>query len=238
LEKVKLSLVCPAYHDEKNIGPLVARALDALSPACGEVEIIIVEDGSPDGTARAADELAGRHPEVTALHHERNLGHGAALATGIRAARHPVIALMDGDGQYDPGDITGMLDMLGRCDLVQGRRPAYPNGRTRFLLSRLYNVCLRAMFGTPFRDLGCSLKVLKREVTESAWPESSGIFMQGELVLRAHFAGFRVEEMDVKCALRESGRSSSISVSNATTLLRDMLRLRAQLRGPGNTGGE
>ena len=233
MEKTGLSLICPVYYDENNIGPLVARSMDVLKPVCGELEILIVDDGSPDGSGRMADELSVLYKEVTALHHEQNLGHGAALKTGIRASRMPALALMDGDGQYDPADLPPMLELLDEYHLVQGRRPVYPNGRLRLAISRIYNMSARTLFNVPFTDLGCSLKVFKRETVGNDLPEGDGIFMQGELVLRAHFRGLKIREMDVSCFPRESGRSSSVTLKNTALLLRDMLRLRGKLGRAG-----
>ncbi len=230
LTELALSLIFPAYYDENNIGPLVERSLETLAGLCDELEIIIVEDGSPDGTGRVADSLAARHHEVTAVHHEKNRGHGAALKTGIANCSKPIIAFMDGDGQYDPVDLRLMLDLLEDADLVQGRRRVYPNGMKRLLISRFYNLCIRSIFSVPFKDLGCSIKVFRREVAQKCMPEPDGIFAQGELVLRAHYAGFRVVEAPANCYPRKSGRSSSMSPGNVQLLLRDMSRLRSKLR--------
>lgn len=235
MSDISLSLVFPAYHDEGNIGPLVERSLGALSGACAELEIIIVEDGSPDGTGRVADELAARYGGVAAVHHENNLGHGAALKTGIASSSCPVIAFMDGDGQYEPADLLPMLRLLDGADLVQGRRRLYPNGMKRRLISKLYNYSARLLFGVPFSDLGCSIKLFRREVAETCMPAPDGIFAQGELVIRAFHSGYRVAEAVVECYPRMHGRSSSMKPANVWSLLRDMALLRRRL-GPARTG--
>ncbi len=230
MEKPAVSLICPAYHDEKNIGPLVRRCVDVLRPVCREFEIVIVEDGSPDATGRAADELAAELTEVAALHHPRNLGHGAALGTGLRNAVHPVIAFMDGDGQYEPADLPVLLAKLGEYDLVQGRRTKYPNGVPRAVLSKIYNLAVRAAFGAPFSDLGCSIKVFKRDILKKAMPVSDGIFMQGELVVRAFKSGYRVGEEDVSCYPRLSGKSHSLALKNVARMVVEMKRLSDSLK--------
>ncbi len=229
MEKPAVSLVCPAYHDERNIGPLVRRCVEILRPHCSEFEIIIVEDGSPDGTGAAADRLAVEFPEVSAVHHKRNLGHGAALKSGMKRARMPLIALMDGDAQYEPADLLTMTARIGEFDLVQGRRPKYPNGFLRSCLSRLYNIVVRLVFGAPFSDLGCSIKVFRREALEKALPNSDGIFAQGEFVIRARAAGFKVGEQDVACYPRPSGRSHSLLPKNVLRMLLELIRLRLDL---------
>jgi glycosyltransferase involved in cell wall biosynthesis len=234
LEAQKLSLICPAYYDESNIGPLVRRCIVVLRALSPEFEIIIVEDGSPDATGRAADELAAEFPEVTALHHPRNLGHGAVLKTGVKNAKFPVIAFMDGDGQYDPGDFPAMLALLDGCHVVQGRRIDYPNGRLRALLSLLYNIAVRSLFRAPFRDLGCSIKMFRREILEKATPNSDGIFAQGELVLRAHLAGFEVREAKVKCYPRRTGRSHSMTYNNVLKMIAEVRGFKSALEAERN----
>ena len=225
-----VSLICPAYYDEANIGPLVRRSLDALRPICGRLEVVIVEDGSPDDTGRVVDELAGEYSEVVVLHHAKNRGHGAALKTGLKKSTMPYIAFMDGDGQYEPADLVDMISRLDGADFVQGRRVSYPNGSLRLLLSRIYNAVVRTIFGVPFRDLGCSIKVFKRSVIEKVWPESDGIFAQGELVLKARRAGFMVVEADVECYARKSGVSSSMAPKNVARMIRDILKLKAEFK--------
>jgi len=236
LEKPAVSLICPAYDDEKNIGPLVRRCVESLGQACREFEILIVEDGSPDATGHEADELAAEFPEVAALHHPRNLGQGAALRTGVINAKHPVIAFMDGDGQYEPADLPLLLAKLGGYDLVQGRRRKYPNGVPRAVLSKIYNLAVRAAFGAPFSDIGCSIKVFKREILEKAMPKSDGIFMQGELVVRAYKSGFRVCEADVSCYPRLTGKSHSLALKNVAKMAIEVKRLSEDLKSEAVRG--
>lgn len=225
-----ISVVCPAYYDEKNIGPLVKRCLKVLPWHFEDFEIIVVEDGSPDGTGEEIDRLAAEDSRVKAMHHETNLGHGAALKTGIRVARFELVALMDGDGQYDPLDLPAMAAMLENADLVQGRRVSYPNGHVRYVVSKVYNIVARVLLKSQFKDLGCSIKVMERSVAELIAPECPGIFMQGELVLRAAAAGYRVCEADVMCYPRRYGKSTSLALKNVLPMGKDMLRLFAESR--------
>lgn len=225
-----ISVVCPAYYDEKNIGPLVKRCLKVLPWHFDEFEIIIVEDGSPDDTGAEIDRLAAEDSRVRTFHHGTNLGHGAALKTGIRESRFEIVALMDGDGQYDPLDLPAMAAMLGDADLVQGRRVSYPNGRVRYFISKTYNLVARTLLKSCIRDLGCSIKVMERSVAELVAPECSGIFMQGELVLRACAAGYRVREAEVMCYPRRYGKSTSLKMKNVLLMGRDMLKLFAESR--------
>jgi glycosyltransferase involved in cell wall biosynthesis len=229
LDKPAVTLICPAYYDEKNIGPLVRRSVEVLRSFCSQFEIIVVEDGSPDGTGRVAEDLSNEFPDiVVAVHHNRNRGHGAALKSGFKHARYSTIAFLDGDGQYDPNDLPAMIEMLNGLDLVQGRRRKYPNGPARTILSKIYNAIVRGMFDVPYRDLGCAIKVMNRKVFERSSPNGNGIFAQGELVLRAHAADFRVGEALVECRPREYGRSNSVSLKNVRIMCGEMKKLKSE----------
>src|SRR5687768_18387083 len=101
-----LSVFFPAYNDSGTIASLVITALKTARRLTPDFEIIIVNDGSPDNTAEIADELARTYPEVRVVHHPVNRGYGGALKTGFAEARKDFIFYTDGDGQYDPAEMT------------------------------------------------------------------------------------------------------------------------------------
>jgi len=231
-EKVKknISMVFPAYFDEKNISKIVEKSIKALREIAGEFEIIIVEDGSPDSTGYEADLLSKKYDFVRALHHKKNEGHGAAIKTGMKEAKYELVVLMDGDGQYEPEDMKKMLVKMETCDLVQGRRIAYPNGVMRYYFSKIYNLSLRIMLKSRLRDLGCSIKMVRKEIIEDIWPQSNGIFAQGELVMRAVKKGYRVDECDVLSYPRESGKSNSMKLRNIMIMIDEIKVLKKRLK--------
>src|SRR5919205_2652506 len=101
-----LSVFFPAYNDSGTIGSMVIRTVKAASELTSDFEIIVVDDGSADGTAEIADELARTYPQVRAIHHPMNRDYGAALQTGFRSATKELIFYTDGDAQYDPAELA------------------------------------------------------------------------------------------------------------------------------------
>src|SRR6266511_2388991 len=116
-----LSVFFPAYNDSGTIASMVIRAVKAAAELTPDFEIIVVDDGSGDGTAEIADELARTYPQVRAIHHPTNRDYGAALRTGFRSATKELIFYTDGDAQYDPTELKLLWDNLSaESDIVNG----------------------------------------------------------------------------------------------------------------------
>src|SRR5256714_14614147 len=113
-----LSVFFPAYNDSGTIASMVIRTVKTAAELTPDFEIIVVDDGSADGTADIADELARTYPQVRAVHHPINRDYGAALQTGFRSATKALIFYTDGDAQYDPAELRLLWDkMTPDCDL-------------------------------------------------------------------------------------------------------------------------
>ena len=120
-EPAGLSVFFPAYNDSGTIASMVIRTVKAASELTSDFEIIIVDDGSADGTAEIADELARTYPQVRAVHHPKNRDYGAALQTGFRSATKDLIFYTDGDAQYDPAELADFwATMTPDADLANG----------------------------------------------------------------------------------------------------------------------
>src|SRR5881396_1651514 len=130
-----LSAFFPAYNDSGTIASMVIRTVKAAAELTPDFEIIIVDDGSGDGTADIADELAHTYPQVRAVHHPRNRDYGAALRTGFRAATKDLIFYTDGDAQYDPAELTALwASMTADVDLVNGYKISRADPMHRILI--------------------------------------------------------------------------------------------------------
>ena len=164
----RLSVVVPMYNEVDNVEPFVTAVHDALNSYPYPWELIIVNDGSRDGTQKALDEQAKlRGPHVRPIHLWRNFRQTAAMQAGIDAARGDVIVTMDGDLQNDPADIPKLVHKLltDDLDMVAGWRQNRQDGfLLRKLPSRLANRLIRRVSGLEFQDLGCSLKAFRTAV--------------------------------------------------------------------------
>jgi glycosyltransferase involved in cell wall biosynthesis len=163
-----LSIVVPVKDERDNLRPLVERVRAALSPTGWRHEIVFIDDGSSDGTPAVLDALAA-DPAVKVVRLRRNFGQTAALQAGIDFAAGDVLVTMDGDNQNDPADIPRLIAKLDEgYDVVLGEREhRQDNFLIRKLPSWLANALIRKVTGLPFRDFGCTLRAMRRDLAEA-----------------------------------------------------------------------
>jgi glycosyltransferase involved in cell wall biosynthesis len=162
-----LSVVIPVKDERANVRPLVQRLRDALTPAC-DWEAVFVDDGSTDGTHAELASVAVADSRVKVVRLRKNFGQSAALQAGFDHAAGDVVATMDGDLQNDPADLPKMIAKLDEgYDVILGERA---NRKDKFLLRKVPSWCanwlIRKTLHVPFRDFGCTLRVMRREVVE------------------------------------------------------------------------
>jgi glycosyltransferase involved in cell wall biosynthesis len=200
-----VSVVLPSYNEAENLTAVVDEIVDQLGVAALQFEIIIVDDGSNDGTQRVASDLARRHQQVRAVRFRRNLGKSAALQLGLREATGARIVMMDADGQDDPAAIPALLAALdGGLDLVTGRRADRQDRFVKRSTSRLYNAMTARVTGVAGHDFNSGLKALTHDAADS-------LELYGELhryiPVLAAWNGFAVGEVDVNHRRRLHGES-------------------------------
>ncbi|MCL6429594.1 MAG: glycosyltransferase family 2 protein [Anaerolineae bacterium] len=218
-----LSVVIPLYNEQGNVRPLVSRLVEALSKLSLSWEVIIVDDGSTDGSFEALRELAAGEPRLRVLRFRRNFGQTAAFAAGFEAAQGQIVVTMDADLQNDPADIPALLDKMAEgYDIVSGWRV---NRQDAFLTRRLPSQIANRLAGWLTRvhlhDYGCSLKAYRLEVIR-------GIRLYGELhrfiPALASWMGVRIAEIPVNHEPRRSGRSK-YGLGRTVRVLLDLLTL-------------
>ena len=207
-------VIIPTYNESENL-PAVVRRVRAAVP---EVDILVVDDGSPDGTGDIADKIAAEDGQVQVLHRELKAGLGAAYVAGFRfglAAGYEVLVEMDADGSHAPEQLPRLLAALAHSDLVLGSRWV-PGGqvvnwpKSRELLSRGGNLYTRVALGIGLHDATGGYRAYRRSVLESidlSGIASEGYCFQVDLAWRAVQAGFRVTEVPITFAERERGES-------------------------------
>ena len=202
----QLSLVVPVYNEAGNILPLVAASADALAPLGRPFEIILVNDGSTDGTAAEIAAAAARSPQCRELRMAQNVGQARALLAGLHAAQGEFLLTMDGDGQNDPRDFPALLALVesGACDLACGWRVDRHDSPLRRIMSRIANTVRGRLLGDRMHDSGCQLRVMRRAVREAFEPME---LMQSFVPALAVAAGFRVAELPVRHHARQHGES-------------------------------
>jgi glycosyltransferase involved in cell wall biosynthesis len=234
-----LSYFFPAHDEADNIEALVAEALEELPRLAQRFEIIVVDDGSRDGTGAVADRLAAEHPDVVrVVHHALNRGYGAALRSGFGAARYPLVSFTDGDRQFRITDLAALLDRIATPsgdrspappDVVVGYRIRRADPPIRLAYARVYRACLRTLFRLHVRDVDCACKLFRREALDGIWLESRGAFLSAELLIKLRERGRRVVEVGVPHYPRTAGTASGADARVVFRAVRDFWLLRLRL---------
>ncbi|HSC91122.1 MAG TPA: glycosyltransferase family 2 protein [Gaiellaceae bacterium] len=199
-----LSVVVPVRNEEPTLEPLLGELVAALEPL-GPWELVVVDDGSTDGTFATLTRLHADHDNVRVVRLRRNFGKAAALAAGFEHASGETIATLDGDLQDDPAEIPRLLAKLEEgFDLVTGWKVRRRDPLPRRVLSRIFNGATSAVSGIRLHDMNCGLKAFRSEVVR-------GVDLYGELhrflPVLAHYEGYRVGELPVNHRPRGHGRS-------------------------------
>jgi dolichol-phosphate mannosyltransferase len=223
----RVVVVIPTYNEATNLAWIVGR-LRTAQPA---IDVLVVDDGSPDGTGQVADDLAAADPAVSVVHRTVKAGLGAAYLHGFRvalAAGYDVIGEMDADGSHQPEQLDRLLAALVDADLVIGSRWV-PGGsvvnwpRQRELLSRGGNLYVRLLLGIAVRDATAGFRLFRRATLDKidlASVESTGYVFQTDMVARALAAGLTVREVPIEFVERVRGDSKMSGSVAAESLKR------------------
>lgn len=203
-----LSVFFPAYNDSGTIASLVIVAIGAARTLTPDFEVIVVNDGSQDGTADILDELARTYPEVRPVHHPRNLGYGGALRTGFATATREIVFYTDGDAQYDPAEMEVLWTRLAPgVDLVNGYKISRSDPLHRIVIGRIYHHVVKTLFGLRLRDVDCDFRMMRRSIFDRvALEKNSGVICL-EMMKKIQDAGFTIVEAPVHHYHRAYGRS-------------------------------
>ncbi|MEK6326932.1 MAG: glycosyltransferase family 2 protein [Actinomycetota bacterium] len=204
-----LSVVLPACNEEANIGPMIESALELLPSLADQYEVIVVDDGSSDATSTIGEDCVERHyPAVRLLVHDRNRGYGAAIRTGLQHAELDLVFYTDADRQYDIAELAYFLPYLEHNDLVIGFRVYRYDSVLRSVVSWVYNRIVGVLFRVRVRDVDCSFKLMRREVTNKLALETDDFFIDTEIVARARKWNFRIAQKGVRHYPRVAGETN------------------------------
>ncbi|PYP67633.1 MAG: glycosyltransferase [Gemmatimonadetes bacterium] len=220
----EVSVLVPAKDEAENLPELVRQARDALLPLPYACELVIVNDGSLDGTAEVLRDLSARYPFLRVVSHRTQRGIADALRSGAEVARGNVFVFFPADLQYLPADIPGLVAPIfaGEADLVTGAKQGHYDRR---FVSAVYNQLCRWLFGIRVTDLN-SVKAYRREVVDAvpARPDWHRF-----MVVIAAAQGFRVAEHPVPLYPRTAGRSK-FGIGRIPVGVLDLLSVWFQLR--------
>lgn len=212
LDSQAVSVVLPAFNEGEIIMVVLSEVATVLHSAGLTFELLVVDDGSTDGTGEIVAGLAKSTPQVQILTHARNLGYGAAIRTGLEVARFPVTVIMDTDGQYLASDLLPALAALQGVAGVIGVRAHRADSLYRLSLAKFGRLLGQSVFPTGVVDVNCGLKVFRTQLLQSAPLRSSGGFISTEIVRRLNDAGGGIRQLTVGHLQRLTGRASGGSL--------------------------
>ena len=221
-----LSVVIPAYNEEGSLANLVRQTLKDAKKVTGDLEIIIVNDGSSDRTAFIADSLVKSYKNVRAIHHKKNKGLALAWRTGVQACKKDIILYIEGDGQQPFKDQYDLLKKIKHADLVLGTR-SYRFDYTLFrkVLSYGYLFLIWLFFNLKYKDVGWS-QAYRRKIFDKIEVKSVTPFFDTEVVIKALRNGFKVVEARSFYNPRETGTTSLGNIRTAYKIFMEMMKMK------------
>jgi glycosyltransferase involved in cell wall biosynthesis len=221
----------PAYNDGGTIASLVITSMKVAATLTDDFEVIVINDASRDDTAKILDELARLYPErVRIVHHETNRGYGGALRSGFATASKDLIFYTDGDGQYDPAEVTLLWETISDdVDWVNGWKISRSDPLHRIIIGRIYHHIVKLLFGLKVRDVDCDFRLMRRRIFDVVRLEKSSGVICLEMMKKFQDAGFRVAEHPVHHYHRAHGTSQFFNFPRIYQTVIDVMKLWWQL---------
>jgi glycosyltransferase involved in cell wall biosynthesis len=225
---VDVTIVVPVYNEVDNIAPLYDAVTSVMATTSRSYELLIVDDGSTDGTVQAISALAATDARVRVVRFRRNFGQTAAMHAGLQLASGEAIVTLDGDLQNEPGDIPALLAKLDEgYDVVHGwRRQRQDAWLNRKLPSKIANWVISRVTGFEIHDLGCTLKAMRREIAQE-------LELYGEMhrfiPILAHWRGARCVEIETRHHPRRFGQTK-YGIGRTTRVILDLVTVKFMLQ--------
>jgi glycosyltransferase involved in cell wall biosynthesis len=202
-----ISVFFPFLNEKDNIRRVYEEASTVLKKIGRDYEIILVDDGSTDGTSRIADDIAASDTRVKVVHHAAKSGYGAALQSGFRAATKELVFYTDGDCQFDLNELPPLLPLMKQYDIVSCFRINRQENIRRRLNAWLWTWLICTLFGLKIRDMNCAFKLYKRKIFDVIKMESKGTLLNSEILARAKRRGFTMTQVGVTHYPRATGKA-------------------------------
>jgi len=230
---MKLTAFFPCYNDRQTIGRLVDCAYTTIKDLGHTPEVIVIDDGSTDGSQELLKRLKKtKHQDLRLIFHETNKGYGAVLAGGLRAATGELIFYTDGDGQYDVAELPHLMALMdGDISFVNGIKEERHDPIERIILGNLYKFIARWMFWLPIIDVDCDFRLIRKSVAKNVHLTATSGAVCIELVKKAQMAGAVFAEVTVTHYPREHGQSQFFQAERIFKTVREVAILWWNLMG-------
>jgi len=228
-----LSVFFPAFNEEENIAETVKKAIAVLKKLqIKNWEVIVVNDGSSDQTAKVANELAHKEPRIRVIT-QSNGGYGHALKTGFSSAKYPWVVYTDSDGQFDFAEVEKFIDKTKEADLILGFRIKRNDPPLRLVFAKGWKFMIFLFFGMSVKDVDCGFKMARKKLIEQISPleSSRGGMINAELVLKARKSGFKISQVGVNHYPRLKGKPTGANLKVIINSFLDLFKLRLEMMG-------
>ncbi|MBI3290214.1 glycosyltransferase, partial [Candidatus Microgenomates bacterium] len=229
--RFSLSVFFPAYNEAENLTSTIESALKVLEnlTSKGNIknwEIIIVNDGSTDGTGEIAEELSRKYKGVRVVH-QKNGGYGSALKSGFYKAKYEVIVYNDSDGQFNFAQVDKFLEKLDEADVIIGYRTNRADHFIRKIFAKGWALSLFVFFGLRLKDVDCGFKMVKKSFINKIpkFQSTRGGMINAEIAIKAKEFGFRIVQVGVNHYPRVAGKSTGASIKVIVKSYLDLLNL-------------
>ncbi len=225
-----LSVVIPTFNEELSLPETLQDAISTLSKAEIQFELLVVDDGSTDGTAALVAKFAGQDPRVRLIQQDRNCGVGASARNGFNAARYSHILYTDADHPFDFAIIPRLLRRAERNEFIAGFRvDRDTEGPLRYLLGLAYRWAVRLTYGLNYRDIGFALKLFPASLLLDQHLYSRTGAIDVELLSHARHKNYPVRQYPVNYVARKYGISRIATPANIVAMAIELLRIRRQV---------
>lgn len=213
----ELSVFFPCYNEEKNIKNTIDKAIPVLKKIAEKWEIILVNDGSKDNTAKVLDQIKKQYPsQIKIVTHNPNRGYGAAFKSGVYNAKYEWIAFTDADGQFDFTEVTKLIEkqQKTKSDIIIGYYLARQVSKMAIITSKIWELIVFILFGLRVTDIDCGFKLISKKIIDTIpkLEAERGAFINSEFLIKTKKAGFKIVEIGVHHYPRVEGKATGRNI--------------------------
>jgi len=225
-----ISILFPLYKDKKTVKIMIQKSIKVLSEIKKKYEIVMVDDGCPENSGLYAKKITKNKKNIKIIIHKKNYGYGAAIKTGLKNCTSEWVFQTDGDNEYDVNDLKKLIKFTKKSDLVITYRYKKKYNTNRIVISWIYNVILRTLFVTNFRDISTGTRLINKNILKKVNLTSKSPFIGAELAIKSKYSGINISEVGIHTYPRTFGSGSSVSLKNIFLTIKDMLKLYLNLK--------
>ncbi len=227
----ELSVFFPCYNEEKNIETTVSKAIPVLNKITQKWEIILINDGSKDNTAKVLEKIKKQYSkeDISIITHSPNRGYGGALKSGLYNSKYQWITFTDSDGQFDFSEISNLIEkqQKTKADIVIGYYLARQVSKSTIITSKIWELIVLILFGLKVTDIDCGFKLINKKVVDTIpkLEAERGAFISSEFLIKAKKTGFKIVEIGVHHYPRTEGKATGRNIKVILKSFSDLFRL-------------